>query len=156
MRLRIFTDGSCLNNPGPGGWAAIFNLKEEYEVLSGHEKSATNNRMELKAVACALGHIKNLDSVNDEVEIISDSAYVINSLTKGWIEKWKANGWKTSTGKQVKNIELWLQVLDELEKLKEEGIQVMFTKVKGHNGNTFNELADKEAVRESNIAKEMD
>ena len=98
----IYTDGSCLGNPGPGGWAAIVSCKGEQRRLSGGEARTTNNRMEL------LGVINGLESLRGPhiVTIKSDSQYIVNAFNNGWLTSWKKNGWKR-TGGEVKNLDLW-------------------------------------------------
>ena len=132
----IYTDGSCLNNPGPGGWAAIIidNESGEREEISGGKVATTNNRMELLAVISALRKIQSGDSA----EIFTDSAYVKNALTKGWLENWKRNGWLTQGKKPVQNQDMWI----ELDKLLVNRT-VSFKWIRGHNGNTFNEWCDR-------------
>lgn len=158
MKFRIFTDGACSENPGPGGWAAIINLKEGYNILKGHEFDATNNRMELMAVVKALSKIMKepIDGFNkekDKVEIHSDSAYVVNAINDKWTVKWKLNGWKTTKGKDVKNKELWEELMSLLMAFKSDGIKISFVKVKGHNGNALNEIADEIAKSQVEEAK---
>lgn len=152
MKLRIFTDGACSGNPGPGGWAVLFLHPEGRKVISGCSLETTNNRMELLAVAKALFYGLE-DFKYDNIEIHSDSAYVINALTKNWLTRWQLNGWKTSKGEDVKNYDLWKRLLSYMSMAEEAGIVIKFVKVKGHDGNCFNELVDKEARREANIAK---
>jgi len=132
MKFKIYTDGACSGNPGPGGWGAvIFDNENNQKNFSGNEKNTTNNRMELLATIMALKKIKS----NSDVVIYTDSTYVKNGITE-WIAKWKKNGWKNSNKKPVKNKDLWL-ILDELcEKW-----------VKGHSTNKFNNLADKLATQ---------
>ena len=151
MKLRIFTDGACSDNPGPGGWAAIMLLRNGNKILSGNEINTTNNRMELFAVLTALKENINYYYNYDSIEIISDSAYVVNAINLKWIYKWKMNHWKTGEFEEIKNKDLWIQVYDALTLLKD--MNVEFTKIKGHSGNAFNEMADKEAVRQRDIAK---
>lgn len=160
MKLRIFTDGACSDNPGPGGWAAIINLKEGYAVLKGHETSTTNNRMELMAVVKVLSKIMKesidgFDKSKDKIEIHSDSAYVVNAINDKWTVKWKLNGWKTTKGADVKNRELWEELMSLLMAFKSNGIKISFIKVKGHNGNALNEMADKVARSQVEEAKLM-
>lgn len=148
MVLRIYTDGACSGNPGPGGWAVVFNKNEECETLCGSEENTTNNRMELLAVIKALEKIKEEKRDNklknySSFEIYSDSAYVVNAIVKGWLYAWKLNGWRTSRGEEIKNKDLWNVLYDLLF----EGIK--FIKIKGHSGNTFNELVDKLAREQS-------
>ena len=101
-KLEIYTDGACLGNPGPGGWAALIIDNNQERILSGNNEMTTNNRMELLAV------IKALESINHhlEITIYTDSKYVINGITS-WIKKWKTNDWKNSSKTPVKNIDLW-------------------------------------------------
>lgn len=160
MKLRIFTDGACSDNPGPGGWAAIINLKEGYTVLKGYEINTTNNKMELMAVVKALSKIMKepIDGFNkekDKVEIHSDSAYVVNAINDKWTVKWKLNGWKTTKGKDVKNRELWEELMSLLMAFKSNDVKISFVKVKGHDGNALNEMADKVARSQVEEAKLM-
>ena len=135
----IYTDGSCLGNPGPGGWAAIISCESSVKKLSGGDASTTNNRMELLSV------INGLESLRGPhiVTIFSDSQYVVNAFTKGWISNWKKNGWKRSDG-EVKNLDLW----KKLDKLVEKH-NCTFNWVKGHAGNPYNEECDQLAQQEA-------
>ena len=148
MLLRIFTDGACSSNPGPGGWAAIINLKEETKILSGNKLDTTNNYMELMAAKEAVKYFirKEDEHQCDNVRIMSDSAYVVNAINKGWLKKWSKNGWKTKDGNDIANKELWKELHNLLE--KDKCGKIKFVKVKGHSGDTFNELADKVAKEE--------
>lgn len=148
MRVRIYTDGACSGNPGPGGWAMVFNTDDDCKTHSGHELSTTNNRMELTAVARCLNKI-SVSNKDDIYEVYSDSAYVINSINNKWLERWKASGWKTKQNEDIKNKDLWKLVDHYLEKIEARGQSLKFIKVKGHAGNTFNELVDKLAREES-------
>jgi len=136
MDYRIFTDGSCLGNPGAGGWAAIIvdDEKKCYDEFCGGEAHTTNNRMELTAAIRGLEKI----SAGDRAELFTDSSYLKNAFTNGWLAKWKRNGWKTSTKNPVLNKDLWL-ALDELISSR----AVRFNWVKGHAGLFFNERCDK-------------
>jgi len=140
MEIKIYTDGSCLGNPGPGGWAAIViedNLKKK---LIGGEKHTTNNRMELTAAIKALEYCnKNQDQQQSLkiIKIYTDSIYVKEGITN-WINNWEKNNWKTADKKNVKNVDLWKN-LKELIKHK----QVEWFWVKGHSDNPMNDLADK-------------
>jgi len=129
--MEIYTDGSCLGNPGPGGWAVI---GPDFE-LSGSLGDTTNNAMELTAALRALEHIGSADAT-----IYTDSCYLKNGITK-WVLNWKRNGWKTAAGQPVKNKELWCEI-DRLN-----GVHVKWQWVKAHNGHPFNEAADKLAYR---------
>lgn len=153
MKLRIFTDGACSGNPGPGGWASLFALDETNEVISGHDTSTTNNRMELLAVIEGLKRALQKYTQYDVLEVHSDSAYVVNAITKQWLAKWKMNHWKTSTKEDVKNHDLWKQLDDLLISSRKAGKQITFIKVKGHDGVLLNEIVDTRARSESVIAK---
>lgn len=154
MRIRIFTDGACSENPGPGGWAAVFNSEEKCRTISGNEASTTNNRMELKAVIESFKKILCKSRGDVGFELYSDSAYVVNSINNGWIKKWQQNNWKTTKGEDVKNRDLWEEFTSLLDEIECRGISIQIIKIKGHTGNTFNELVDKIAKEESMKAKE--
>ena len=135
--LFAYTDGACSGNPGPGGWGALLQAKEgdtvvKERALSGGEADTTNNRMELLAAIAALEALERPSTIT----IVTNSAYVKNGVT-GWIHGWKRNGWKTSTNKPVKNIELW-QRLDTAQARH----RVTWEWVKGHAGHPENERAD--------------
>tara|TARA_B100000795_G_scaffold14606_1_gene9943 strand:+ start:480 stop:905 length:426 start_codon:yes stop_codon:yes gene_type:complete len=130
--IKIYTDGSCLNNPGDGGWAAIISDNEEILKISGGEKNTTNNKMELMAPINALKKINK----NKKVEIYTDSKYVKLGITE-WIHKWTKNNWQTSKKQNVKNKELWIE-LYELTK----SFEINWIWVKAHAGNTLNEEVD--------------
>ena len=130
--IKIYTDGSCLSNPGNGGWAAIININGEIKKISGNEKNTTNNRMELMAPINALKYINS----EDPIEIFTDSKYVKNGITE-WINTWVLNNWKTSNKEDVKNKDLWI----ELYKLNQ-SLNVKWNWVKAHAGDTLNEEVD--------------
>lgn len=139
-KVSIYTDGACSGNPGKGGWAAILVYKKHKKEQNGNKKETTNNEMELNAVVEGL----NLLKFPCEVEIYSDSAYIVNSIEKGWIYNWIKNNWKTSTKEPVKNKELW-EKLYNLMKIH----TVKFIKVKGHSNDELNNRCDelaKEAI----------
>lgn len=140
--VKIYTDGSCRGNPGPGGWAAILlykgKTKEHRKEISGHEKHTTNNKMELTAVVEGLNALKRACIV----EVFTDSKYIRDGIK--WMERWKVNGWKTSSGRPVKNKSLWLQII---RAMKEH--QIQFNWSPGHSGIPENERADRLAKRES-------
>lgn len=137
--IKIHTDGSCLGNPGAGGWAAVIvDEQNKREELFGGEEHTTNNRMELTAAIRALEKIPTGTSA----ELFTDSNYLKNAFTNGWLAKWKLNGWRTATGGKVLNQDLWL-ALDELISCR----AVKFNWVKGHAGNFFNERCDELARR---------
>tara|TARA_B110000967_G_scaffold163652_1_gene170656 strand:- start:1815 stop:2240 length:426 start_codon:yes stop_codon:yes gene_type:complete len=130
--IKIYTDGSCLNNPGNGGWAAIINTDGEIKKISGSVKDTTNNKMELMATIKALQEIKK----NEQIEIYTDSQYVRLGITD-WVHKWIKNNWQTSKKEPVKNKNLWVQ-LYELNNLYD----VKWIWVKAHAGNLLNEEVD--------------
>ena len=138
MKYKIYTDGACSGNPGPGGWGAvIIDQDDKQKNISGSEKNTTNNRMELLAAIMSLKKIKT----NSEVVIFTDSTYVKNGITE-WMKNWKKNGWKNSNKKPVKNKDLWMK----LDKLCEAN-NVTWKWVKGHSTNEFNNLADELATK---------
>lgn len=156
-RIRIFTDGACSENPGPGGWAAVFNLPSKCKTISGNENPTTNNRMELRAVIEAFKLIlkKAKDETETQYDIFSDSAYVVNSINNKWIDAWQKNGWKTTKNEDIKNKDLWEELNYLRNQARSRGIYITLNKVKGHAGNAFNELVDKLAKEEAAKAKEL-
>jgi len=130
--IKIYTDGSCLNNPGNGGWAAIINHNGNVVKISGSEKETTNNKMELMAPIKALQKIDK----NEKIEIYTDSKYVKLGITE-WIHKWKKNNWQTSKKEPVKNKDLWIQLYDLTS-----SFEISWIWVKAHAGNTLNEEVD--------------
>lgn len=148
MKVRIYTDGACSENPGPGGWASVWICDDNIKVKSGCNPKTTNNQMELTAVVVSLRRIVSNHCKGDTYEVYSDSAYVVNSINNNWIERWRLNGWKTSKGDDVKNVELWIECLKLLSQMKQMGIKITFIKVKGHSGDTLNEYADEIAKKE--------
>ena len=143
LNMKLYTDGSCLGNPGVGGWAAICVTQEDgvFFKVTGGDSHTTNNIMELTAV------IRGLERYGGgPVTVYTDSKYVMDGITK-WIRGWKRNGWKTSTGSEVKNRPLW----ERLDKLVTEFVS--FEWVKAHNGDTWNESVDTLARKSSLILK---
>ena len=137
MKFKIYTDGACSGNPGPGGWGAvIFDNDKNQTNISGKEKNTTNNRMEILAAIMALKKIKS----NSQITIYTDSTYVKNGITE-WMFNWKKNDWKTASKKPVKNKDLWIK----LDKLCEKN-KVSWKWVKGHATNKYNNLADQLAT----------
>ena len=138
-KVILYTDGACSGNPGPGGYAAILIYNNVEKEVVGGQKDTTNNKMEMMAV------IKGLEMLKEpcEVEVYSDSAYVVNSIEKGWIYSWRKNGWKKADKKEVKNIDLWERLLRQLEIHK-----VTFKKVKGHAQDELNNRCDRLAVEQ--------
>jgi ribonuclease HI len=131
--VRIYTDGACRGNPGPGGWGAVLRFGEKEKTLHGGEAQTTNNRMELTAVIRALECLKGNKW---PVEITTDSKYVLQGITE-WIDGWKRKGWRNASKKPVMNADLWQQ-LDELV----QQFEINWHWVKGHSGHPENELAD--------------
>ena len=139
--IKIYTDGSCLGNPGNGGWAAIIFIGKKKISLKGSKKNTTNNQMELLAPIKALKKIP----IDEKIEIFTDSKYLKLGITE-WIFKWKKNGWKTSNKNKVKNLELWKE-LDSLV----DNRQIKWSWVKAHSGNKNNEEVDLLARSAANL-----
>lgn len=132
-KITIYTDGACSGNPGPGGWGSILMVGENKKEISGGKKNTTNNVMELTAVIEALKLLKRPCNV----DLYSDSAYVVNAFLQNWIWGWIKNGWKNSSKQEVKNKELWQELIG-LTKVH----NVTFHKVKGHSDNIYNNRCD--------------
>lgn len=137
--VKIYTDGACSGNPGPGGYGAILMYGDKKMELSGYSENTTNNKMEIMAAIIALETLKETCSVS----IYSDSSYLVEGINKNWLENWKINGWKTANRKPVKNKEEW----ERLDKLLLTH-KVKFIKVKGHSDNEFNNRCDTLATGE--------
>jgi len=135
--IKIYTDGACIGNPGPGGWSAIIFDQNHKKEIYGGEKHTTNNRMELVAAIQSLKYF----SQRKKIKIYTDSKYVKDGILS-WIKKWEKNNWKTSNKKKVKNIDLWMD-LNNLVKFHE----VEWMWIKGHSVNKFNNLADELAKK---------
>lgn len=138
--IDIYTDGSCRCNPGPGGWGAILVYKGIEKELCGGEPNTTNNRMELTAVIKALQALKE----SCEITLTSDSKYVLDAITNGWAESWRAKGWKKADKSPALNPDLWEILLNEIKKH-----QITYVWVKGHAGHPYNERCDEMAQNES-------
>lgn len=152
--IRIFTDGACSNNPGPGGWGAVFYKDTKQEIISGHEVETTNNRMELMAIVKALEKIKKEEHLyHKEFEIYSDSAYVVNAINYDWITKWAINNWETTKGEEIKNQDLWKRYLKLRGYLGTKNVSIKVIKIKGHNNNAFNDHVDEIAKAEVKLAR---
>ena len=132
-KVVIYTDGACSGNPGPGGWGAILMYKGNKKEISGGKSQTTNNVMELTAVIEGLKLLK----YPCEVDLYSDSAYVVNAFKQGWIYNWMKNNWMTSNKEPVKNQEIWKELYN-LTRIH----KVNFIKVKGHSDNEFNNRCD--------------
>ena len=131
-QVDIFTDGACLGNPGPGGWAAILRTIGQEKEISGGESATTNNRMELMAAIRALEALKT----RSKVMLHTDSRYVMDGITI-WMTRWKANGWKTADKKPVKNADLWREL--EAQAARHD---IEWRWVQGHSGHEENERVD--------------
>lgn len=135
--VEIFTDGACSGNPGPGGWGAILRYGTHERELSGGEAQTTNNRMELTAVIAALSALKS----PCQVTLTTDSRYVVDAVSKGWVYGWQKKGWMRAPGEPAKNVDLWKQLLPLLKTHR-----VEFCWVRGHQGHPENERCDRLAV----------
>ena len=140
-RVELYTDGACSGNPGPGGWGAILKYKGHEKEMSGGSPDTTNNRMELTAVITGLTTLKE----PCQVDLYTDSQYIVNAVTKGWAVKWKANGWMRNKKEKALNPDLWEELL-RLLSIHE----VSFHWIKGHAGHPENERCDQLAVARSN------
>ena len=139
MEVKIYTDGACIGNPGPGGWAAVILTKSNKKEIFGGEKLTTNNRMELTAAIKALEYCAKNEGAQPtlkKIVIYTDSIYVKEGITV-WINTWEKNNWKTADKKNVKNVDLWKK-LKELVKSN----QIEWNWIKGHSKNPMNDLAD--------------
>lgn len=132
MPVEIYTDGACLGNPGPGGWAAILEFGDRRRELSGAEPATTNNRMELSAAIAALNALRR----ECEVVLYTDSRYVLQGMTE-WLPRWQRKGWRTAAGKAVENRDLWEQLIAAAAPHR-----IRWEWVRGHTGVTGNERAD--------------
>ncbi len=141
--LHIYTDGSCLGNPGPGGWAALLHYKGHKKMLVGNASDTTNNRMELTAVIQALETL----TASCEVDLYTDSKYVMDGAQK-WMINWKAKGWMRSKNEAVKNVDLW-QALDQVLAKH----LVHWHWVKGHSGHPENEAVDEAARNQAELLR---
>lgn len=144
-QITFYTDGACSGNPGSGGWACVevvpCDSGIKTNIVTGGKGETTNNEMELTATYMAL--VKAYKKKVKQVTIYSDSAYVVNAVTKGWLQNWQGNGWETKEGKPIKNKRIWQKMY---KLLYEKGLNVTMIKVRGHKGDPLNELADKSAV----------
>ena len=135
-QVQVITDGACIGNPGPGGWAAILRNAGAMREIYGSEEHTTNNRMELTAAVEGLRALKE----TCEVEVVTDSSYVKNGITE-WIHKWKRNGWMTSTKKPVVNQDLWQELEGQVSRHK-----TRWTWTKGHASHADNNRCDELAT----------
>ncbi|MCX8075335.1 MAG: ribonuclease HI [Clostridia bacterium] len=132
-KVIIYTDGACSGNPGPGGYGAILFYDGNRKEISGGETETTNNKMEMMAVIKALELLK----FPCNVEVYSDSSYVVDSIEKGWVYSWRKNNWIKSNKEKAKNIDLWEKILEYMRIHS-----IKFIKVKGHSDNEFNNRCD--------------
>lgn len=148
-KLEIYTDGSSLGNPGPGGWGVVFIENEKIiKELGGYDKDTTNNRMELGAAIEALKYIiKN--HKKDSVTIFADSNYVLSGITL-WIHNWEKNGWRTANKKPVLNQDLWKELISLI---RDYDNKINWGKVKGHSGHVHNDRADEIATSKALLQK---
>ena len=133
MSIKVYTDGACKGNPGPGGWGVYIQSNEDEKELYGGNPETTNNQMEMQA---ALEALKYLKDKNEVIELYTDSNYLRQGITE-WIHKWKLNNWRTAAKKPVANRDLWVEISDLNEKMN-----VEWNWVKGHAGDPGNERAD--------------
>jgi ribonuclease HI len=143
-KVIIYTDGACSGNPGKGGWGTLLMYGDAVRELSGYDPATTNNRMEIMAA------IRGLQALKEpcRVELYSDSAYLVNAINEGWLNRWLKNGWKTASKKPVENIDLWQDIV-KLIRLH----RVTFHKVKGHSDNPHNNRCDelaRSAIKDNN------
>ena len=144
--VTIFTDGACLGNPGPGGYAAILKYERHEKVLTGGDPNTTNQRMELAGAIAGLSVLKE----SCAVEVISDSQYLVKGMAE-WIKQWQAKGWKNSQKKAVENRDLWEKLVPLAAKH-----QVRWTWIRGHNGHPENERCDRLANEAAQRSKNTD
>lgn len=138
--VTIYTDGACSGNPGPGGYGAVLIFNGNRKEISGGFNNTTNNRMEL------MGVIMGLESLKEKCKalIVSDSKYIVDAVEKGWLAKWRSNGWMRTKSEEAKNSDLWKRLWDLMEYH-----EVRFKWVKGHSDNPENTVCDKLAVAET-------
>ena len=143
-KVKLYTDGACSGNPGPGGWAAVLLYGKWEKELSGGEARTTNNRMELEGV------IRGLEALLEPcaVDVYTDSQYIVNAVNKGWVYGWQKKGWMKNNKEEAKNPDLWQKILTLMQKHK-----VTFHWVKGHAENVYNNRCDELAVMESKRAR---
>ncbi|KGI77593.1 ribonuclease HI [Oleiagrimonas soli] len=138
-QVEIFTDGACLGNPGPGGWAALLRSRDNEKLLDGGEPDTTNNRMELMAAIVGLEALKR----PCHVTLTTDSRYVMQGIEE-WVPRWRANGWRTADRKPVKNQDLWQRLVSAAEPHR-----IRWKWVRGHSGHAENERVDDAARQQA-------
>lgn len=139
--IEIYTDGACSGNPGPGGYGIVLKYGDKIKEISKGYKLTTNNRMEILAVIIGLECLKE----KCNVQVYSDSKYVVDAINQGWAEKWKSNGWMRNKKEKAQNPDLWERLLNIIKEH-----EVTFNWVKGHAGHEYNEICDKLAVKACN------
>ena len=136
--IDIYTDGACIGNPGPGGFAAIIDAGNARYTITGGEHDTTNNRMEIRAALEPLLALDVIPAAHGAKTVIhSDSAYLVNAFSKGWLERWRQNGWRTKAKRRVKNRDLWTEMLGAVR-----GRSITFNWIRGHAGHEMNERCD--------------
>ena len=135
--VEVFTDGACSGNPGPGGWGVVLRYGNREKELSGGEDNTTNNRMELTAAIMGLSALKE----PCRVDLVTDSKYVADGINLGWAKSWQQNGWRKSDKKPAQNIELWEELLKQIDR---HDVKIIW--VKGHAGHPENERCDRLAT----------
>lgn len=151
LELSVYTDGSCksMGKTTFGGWAFIVQRDgTELYRAAGREKDTTNQRMELQAIAEGLKYVSTIRRINEKVIFYSDSAYAINCYQKNWYINWQRNGWVNASGEEVKNIDLWIQIIPYFD-----NFWYSFLKVAGHSKNYWNELCDEMAQQQAEYLK---
>jgi ribonuclease HI len=143
-RVEIFTDGACLGNPGPGGWAALLRYGAHEKLLAGGEAATTNNRMELYAAIAALEALNRAC----DIELSTDSQYLRQGIEE-WLPRWRANGWRTAGKKPVKNQDLWERLAAAAARHK-----ISWRWVRGHSGHVENEIVDRAAREQAKRLQE--
>jgi len=147
-QVTVYTDGACLGNPGPGGWAALIKTGGQYREIFGGYRRTTNNRMEISALIQAL---KSLETPC-RVEAYTDSRYLNDALNKGWLQGWLRNGWRTASKKPVKNRDLWEALLEQLQRHR-----VRLNWTRAHSGQKENERCDslaRQQARGNNLPRD--
>jgi ribonuclease HI len=142
-RVTLYTDGACIGNPGPGGYGIVLLYGNHRKELSGGYRLTTNNRMEVTAAIQGLAALKE----PCEVELFSDSEYLVNAIEKGWARRWRANGWYRQNKKIAENRDLWEEILRLCERHK-----VRFEWIRGHAGHVENERCDELAVQAARLS----
>ncbi|HWP48473.1 MAG TPA: ribonuclease HI [Candidatus Limnocylindrales bacterium] len=148
-KVIMYTDGGCLKNPGPGGYGVVLLNGDHRKELSGGFRRTTNNRMEIMAAIAGLQALKT----QCEVTLYTDSQYLVNAMTKGWVKRWQANGWMRNREEKALNSDLWEQLLRLCQQHK-----VEFVWIRGHAGNSENERCDqlaKQAARQKDLPADL-